>query len=93
MRLFEARDSARQGVWARLRQGLQYHMAPQPIRYRALAEVSGPGYSDVAAARYQIGEDQARSCIVAGLSCGRGSPWLAASRVVQRGVSISSTRR
>lgn len=41
---------------------------------------------------YQIGDDQARSWIVAGSPSGIAIPSRAASRVLQRGVGISSTR-
>jgi len=46
----------------------------------------------VASGVYQIGEDQARSWIVAGTPSGIGNPLLTESKVDQRGVGISSTR-
>lgn len=42
-----------------------------------------------AAGVYQIGDDQARSWMIAGTSWGSGRLFLAASYVVQRGVGIS----
>jgi len=42
---------------------------------------------------YQIGEDHARSWMVAGTSGGNGSPRLTETIVLHRGVGISSTRK